>query len=115
MLPGLPRREPVKRHPSAGPFWEAPVPPGQAAAAPGEPSAPPARPARARRGADNVDRPDPPLPVPPVDPDPADWRNFSIGNVVRLFRSGSQNAIRLTLRKLHVRWWHASARQVQIS
>jgi hypothetical protein len=23
------------------------------------------------------------------------------------------NAIRLTLRKLHVRWWHASARQMQ--
>ena len=40
---------------------------------------------------------------------PTDWSNFDIGRVVRLFRTGGVGAHRLTLRKLHVRWWHASA------
>merc|ERR1712078_922176 len=40
---------------------------------------------------------------------PSDWTNFDIGRVVRLFRTGGVGAHRLTLRKLHVRWWHASA------
>ncbi len=113
LLPGLPHRDPPKKHPSAGPFWEAPAHPGQAAAAPGVAGSPSPQPARNRRGAGGADRPDPPPPPPPLDPDPAEWSNFSIGNVVRLCRSGSPNAIRLTLRKLHVRWWHASARQMQ--
>ena len=39
---------------------------------------------------------------------PDDWTNFDIGKVVRLFRTGRESAIRLSLRKLHVRWWHAS-------
>ena len=40
---------------------------------------------------------------------PNDWTNFGICRVVRLFRTGGIGAHRLTLRKLHVRWWHASA------
>jgi len=39
----------------------------------------------------------------------ADWTNFDIGGVVRLLRTDREAAIRVTLRKLHVRWWHASA------
>ena len=39
---------------------------------------------------------------------PNDWSNFDIGRVVRLFRTNRGRAIRLSLRKLHVRWWHAS-------
>ena len=39
---------------------------------------------------------------------PSDWTNFDIGRVVRLFRTDQPGAIRLSLRKLHVRWWHAS-------
>ena len=39
---------------------------------------------------------------------PHDWTNFDIGRVVRLFRTNREAAIRLSLRKLHVRWWHAS-------
>ena len=39
---------------------------------------------------------------------PHDWTNFDIGRVVRLFRTNREGAIRLSLRKLHVRWWHAS-------
>ena len=39
---------------------------------------------------------------------PNDWTNFDIGRVVRLFRTNQPGAIRLSLRKLHVRWWHAS-------
>ena len=37
-----------------------------------------------------------------------DWTHFDIGRVVRLFRTNQPGAIRLSLRKLHVRWWHAS-------
>ena len=39
---------------------------------------------------------------------PDDWSSFDIGKIVRLFRTTRQSAIRLSLRKLHVRWWHAS-------
>ena len=39
---------------------------------------------------------------------PHDWSNFDIGKVVRLFRTTREGAIRLSLRKLHTRWWHAS-------
>ena len=35
---------------------------------------------------------------------PNDWTNFDIGRVVRLFRTNNIGAIRLSLRKLHVRW-----------
>ncbi len=42
-----------------------------------------------------------------------DWSNFDIGRVVRLFRANQPSASRLTLRKLHVRWWHASEHTMQ--
>jgi hypothetical protein len=44
---------------------------------------------------------------------PDDWTNFDIGRVVRLFRTNRLSAIRLSLRKLHVRWWHASHHTMQ--
>ena len=39
---------------------------------------------------------------------PQDWTEFDIGRVIRIFRTNREAAIRLSLRKLHVRWWHAS-------
>ena len=112
-LPGLPRQAVPKRHPSSGPFWEAPASSsGQAEAEPVDARASPVANYRSRRGPANIDRPHVD-PAHPLDPDSADWRDFNIGNVVRLFRSGATNAIKFTLRKLHVRWWHASARQMQ--
>ena len=39
---------------------------------------------------------------------PSDWTNFDIGKVVRVFRTDNEASIRQSLRKLHVRWWHAS-------
>ena len=38
-----------------------------------------------------------------------DWTTFDIGRVTRVLRTNNNAAVRLTLRKLHVRWWHASA------
>ena len=37
-----------------------------------------------------------------------DWTDFDIGRVVRIFRTSRTSAIRFSLRKLHVRRWHAS-------
>ena len=44
---------------------------------------------------------------------PDDWTNFDIGRTVRLFRIGNEVAHRHTLRKLHVRWHHATAEQMR--
>ena len=45
-----------------------------------------------------------------VNPENAsDRSNFDIVRVVRVFRTNREAAIRLSLRKLHVRWWHAPA------
>ena len=38
-----------------------------------------------------------------------DWTHFDIGNSVRALRTNNEAVIRRVLRKLHVRWWHASA------
>ena len=38
----------------------------------------------------------------------ADWRQFDIQRVLRVLRMGTEAQCRLTLRKLHQRWWHAS-------
>lgn len=37
---------------------------------------------------------------------PLDWSNFDIGLVVRAFRTNLLGRIKMTLRKLHLRWWH---------
>ena len=39
---------------------------------------------------------------------PHDWTDFGIGRVARVFRTNRESAIRLSPRKLHARWWHAS-------
>ena len=39
---------------------------------------------------------------------PADWRQFDIQRVMRVLRMGTEAQCRLSLRKLHLRWWHAS-------
>ena len=40
---------------------------------------------------------------------PNDWTQFDISRVVRTLRLGTEAARRRELRKLHIRWWHASA------
>ena len=41
-------------------------------------------------------------------PNPNQWIDFDVGKSVRLLRTDREDAIRLVLRKLHIRWWHAS-------
>jgi len=43
----------------------------------------------------------------PADPD--DWRQFDIHRVLRSLRLAKPKQCELTLRKLHIRWWHASS------
>ena len=45
--------------------------------------------------------------------DNPDWRDFNIQDVLRLFRARKLGAVRLSLRKLHVRWWHATSAQMR--
>ena len=42
-----------------------------------------------------------------------DWTRFDLGRVLRTFRNASPGQCRLTLRKLHLRWWHAQAAPMQ--
>ena len=44
-----------------------------------------------------------------IDPDPDDWTHFDIKRVLRTLRMSTMDKARLTLRKLHLRWWHAPA------
>ena len=39
---------------------------------------------------------------------PNDWSHFDINNVVKSLRIGTVAVRRRALRKLHIRWWHAS-------
>ena len=39
---------------------------------------------------------------------PPDWTQFNIQRVLRTLRLGTKAQCELTLRKLHLRWWHAS-------
>ena len=43
----------------------------------------------------------------PASPD--DWTHFDVGNVMRALQANSEAARRRIIRKLHLRWWHASA------
>ncbi len=47
----------------------------------------------------------------PADAD--DWTHFDIKRVLRTLRLAEQPQCKLTLRKLHLRWWHASAKAMQ--
>ena len=40
--------------------------------------------------------------------DPPDWSSWDLGRALRALRSGDLPTIVRTLRKLHLRWWHAS-------
>ena len=42
-----------------------------------------------------------------------DWRNFDAGKAVRILRTAREGDAVLPLRKLHCRWWHASANQMK--
>ena len=38
-----------------------------------------------------------------------DWSAWDMGSAIKTFRGNDEGAIRRTLRKLHLRWWHASS------
>ena len=40
---------------------------------------------------------------------PQDWTSFDLSKVLRVLRTANPNMCKLTLRKLHLRWWHAQA------
>ena len=42
-------------------------------------------------------------------PDPDDWKQFDIARVLRTLRLATIPQANVALRKLHIRWWHASA------
>ena len=42
------------------------------------------------------------------DADPADWTRFDVNISLRNLRSNDARVVRTELRKLHLRWWHAS-------
>ena len=41
-------------------------------------------------------------------PNPNSWLDFNVGRSIRLLRTDRESAIRLVLKKLHIRWWRAS-------
>ena len=43
------------------------------------------------------------------DPDPDNWTQFDIARVLRTLRMATIPQAKVALRKLHIRWWHASA------
>ena len=43
---------------------------------------------------------------------PEDWTAFDITHSMRALRNGSDAQVRLELRKLHIRWWHAGRGQM---
>ena len=49
--------------------------------------------------------------VPNPDEEP-DWSRFDLGTSLQLLRSIRPNVVRRALRKLHIRWYHASARRM---
>ena len=42
-------------------------------------------------------------------PNPSDWVSFDVGNTLRALRINGPTVQRKLIRKLHIRWWHASA------
>ena len=44
---------------------------------------------------------------------PSDWSRFDISRSMRVLRVGNERAIRLELRKLHLRFWHASRQSLE--
>ena len=48
----------------------------------------------------------------PMDDAPS-WSTFDIGRAMSALRTGSESTQRTILRRLHVRWWHASATKMQ--
>ena len=42
-------------------------------------------------------------------PNPSDWVSFDVGNALRALRHNGPTVQRRLIRKLRIRWWHASA------
>ena len=74
-------------------------------------------------GRSDRDDPDPPLPRPDgrramrtvetqSDDKAGDWQSFDLGKALRLLHSGDDSVIRRTLRRLHVRFWHAASKRM---
>ena len=47
-----------------------------------------------------------------LEPRPSDWTTFNIGASLQILRHGSPAACLRELRKLHLRWWHATVSQM---
>ena len=45
-------------------------------------------------------------------PNPSDWVSFDVGNTLRALRTNGPTVQRKLIRKLHLRWWHASAQSM---
>ena len=45
--------------------------------------------------------------------EPRDWTSFDLRRVVRTLQAADMNTCKMTLRKLHLRWWHAQAQPMQ--
>ena len=43
----------------------------------------------------------------------SDWTSFDVSKSLRMLRTGSPSDITRTLRKLHLRWWHATRTQME--
>ena len=93
---------------------EAHLPPEDAAApALGSGDAVAGEPTRATRGPDSVPRERRTWTESGVGPERgADWTRFEIGASLAVLRRGSPAACRRELRKLHLRWWHATVTQM---
>ncbi len=48
-----------------------------------------------------------------ADAEGADWSDFSVGRALRLLHSANLMVVRRTLRKLHIRMWHAPAARLK--
>ena len=45
--------------------------------------------------------------------DPPDWSSWDLGRALRALRGSNEAIINRTLRKLHLRWWHASKSRME--
>ena len=67
-------------------------------------------------GAEDMPPPPPPRPryaEAAVGETPDDWTSFDVTKSLRMLRTGNEADIRRELRKLHLRWWHATRTQME--
>eukprot|EP00969_Alexandrium_andersonii_P323286 14284107-Alexandrium_andersonii.AAC.1 len=47
-----------------------------------------------------------------VDEEPAGWMAFDMGRAFQLLHLPDMGIVRRTLRRLHIRWWHAPTKRL---